>query len=195
MVLEGAAGGLGAFRCGQAAEHDVPWACVNCGTEGCQPASDSARPPAAAALARLVIFGLGVAVRVAACDMCTPLPCVQGYKLPFDRHDWTVDRCGRQASVHPHTAHRPQSGHAGVLGLHQGGRHQAHSGFPCAPCFLQVRYVIDFYSGAPQPGAAASMHLDVRPALDSMQALTDRVTMQWRFVSSGAWFEAAGQPR
>ncbi|KAF8059977.1 cchl [Scenedesmus sp. PABB004] len=69
-----------------------------------------------------------------------------GFKLPFDRHDWVVDRCGRE-----------------------------------------VRYVIDFYSGPPQPGAPASMHLDVRPALDSPQALADRLRMQFDWVLSGRW--------
>jgi hypothetical protein len=73
-----------------------------------------------------------------------PLP--QGYKLPFDRHDWVVDRCGSE-----------------------------------------VRYVIDFYSGAPAAGAQASMHLDVRPALDSFGAALDRLRMQWRWVASGRW--------
>ena len=64
-----------------------------------------------------------------------------GYKLPFDRHDWVVDRCG-----------------------------------------AEVRYVIDFYSGAPAgaaegPGGSPSMHLDVRPALDSVGACLDRAVM------------------
>jgi cytochrome c heme-lyase len=71
---------------------------------------------------------------------------LQGFKLPFDRHDWVVDRCGQE-----------------------------------------VRYVIDFYSGAPQPGAPASMHLDVRPALDSLGALYDRLKMQARWMASGRW--------
>jgi hypothetical protein len=71
---------------------------------------------------------------------------LQGFKLPFDRHDWIVDRCGRE-----------------------------------------VRYVIDFYSGAPQPGVPASMHLDVRPALDSLEALWDRLRMQAGWVASGRW--------
>ena len=61
-----------------------------------------------------------------------------GYRLPFDRHDWIVDRCGRQ-----------------------------------------VRYIIDFYNGAPGPGGV-SMHLDVRPAPDSVQALADRAAMTLR---------------
>ena len=60
-----------------------------------------------------------------------------GYDLPFDRHDWVVDRCG-----------------------------------------TEVRYVIDFYN-APGDGetAAIGMHLDVRPALDNLGAVADRVRM------------------
>lgn len=76
----------------------------------------------------------------------SPPPLPQGFKLPFDRHDWIVDRCGQD-----------------------------------------VRYIIDFYSGAPQPGVPASMHLDVRPALDSIGALYDRLKMQTRWVASGRW--------
>ncbi|KAF9203782.1 Cytochrome c1 heme lyase [Haplosporangium sp. Z 27] len=50
-----------------------------------------------------------------------------GYTLPFDRHDWVVDRCGKQ-----------------------------------------VTYIIDFYSGRPDPRypEAPSFYLDVRPKLD-----------------------------
>ena len=65
------------------------------------------------------------------------------YKLPFDRHDWVVDRDGKE-----------------------------------------VRYVIDFYTGAkPQlveGRAPISIYLDVRPALDSYQALADRLSVQYR---------------
>jgi cytochrome c heme-lyase len=64
-----------------------------------------------------------------------------GYALPFDRHDWIVDRCGKE-----------------------------------------VRYIIDFYQGPPPPqgsGAAVSMFLDARPALDSWEALADRVRLQF----------------
>ena len=58
-----------------------------------------------------------------------------GYELPFDRHDWVVDRCGEH-----------------------------------------VRYVIDFYSGAPdlETGKPVSVHIDSRPALDSPGAFFDR---------------------
>ncbi|GFR52758.1 hypothetical protein Agub_g15370 [Astrephomene gubernaculifera] len=71
-----------------------------------------------------------------------------GFGLPFDRHDWVVDRCGKE-----------------------------------------VRYIIDFYNGAPQPGqrAAAAFFLDVRPALDSFEAAWDRVRMQLSWVTSGRW--------
>ncbi|CAH0475350.1 unnamed protein product [Peronospora belbahrii] len=58
--------------------------------------------------------------------------------LPFDRHDWVVDRDGKE-----------------------------------------VRYVIDFYSGQPEPGRPLSVYLDVRPALDSVEGLVDRV--RWQF--------------
>ncbi|KAI8834857.1 cytochrome c/c1 heme-lyase [Chytridium lagenaria] len=62
-----------------------------------------------------------------------------GYTLPFDRHDWTIDRCG-----------------------------------------TSVRYVIDFYAGAPDAnGAPASMYLDVRPAL-SFDGITDRIRKFWK---------------
>ena len=88
-----------------------------------------------------------------------------GYRLPFDRHDWFVDRCGKE----------------------------------------RVRYVIDFYNAAPAAApsptrrlllaralpllllllllllpppalpAPVSMHLDVRPALDSPGAAWERL--------------------
>uniref|UniRef100_A0A7S0WSL6 Holocytochrome c-type synthase n=1 Tax=Pyramimonas obovata TaxID=1411642 RepID=A0A7S0WSL6_9CHLO len=74
-----------------------------------------------------------------------------GYKLPFDRHDWYVNRCGEE-----------------------------------------VRYVIDFYNAAPQPGQPIAMHLDVRPALDTVGALADRLRMQCRWMTSGRWM---GEPQ
>lgn len=54
-----------------------------------------------------------------------------GTPRPFDRHDWTIDRCGSD-----------------------------------------VRYVIDYYSG-PQ-NEEGVFYCDVRPALDSFQAVVDR---------------------
>jgi len=61
---------------------------------------------------------------------------MMGYNLPFDRHDWVVDRCG-----------------------------------------TQVRYVIDFYTGKATNSAPVSYYLDVRPAVDSWQAVVDRFRM------------------
>ncbi|KAH3680024.1 hypothetical protein WICPIJ_008437 [Wickerhamomyces pijperi] len=59
-----------------------------------------------------------------------------GYQKPFDRHDWTVDRCG-----------------------------------------VEVEYVIDFYSGKPNPlmPGMASFYLDVRPKLNNLEGVKMRV--------------------
>ncbi|KER21833.1 hypothetical protein T265_09929 [Opisthorchis viverrini] len=65
------------------------------------------------------------------------------YELPFDRHDWIVDRCGRD-----------------------------------------VRYVIDYYDGGPVDEHGRFTLLDVRPALDSVEAVYDRARVAWmRFRS------------
>jgi cytochrome c heme-lyase len=93
-----------------------------------------------------------------------------GYKLPFDRHDWVIDRCGKEVR-------------AGVcIALH--GAALALIGCSCCGVlpFHQVRYVIDFYNAAPEPGKPIGMHLDVRPALDSPQAAVDRLRMQLRWI-------------
>jgi cytochrome c heme-lyase len=69
-----------------------------------------------------------------------------GYSLPFDRHDWIVNRDGKD-----------------------------------------VRYIIDFYRGA-QPragGAAISVYLDVRPAIDSPAAAYDRISVMFRKWKNG----------
>ena len=62
-----------------------------------------------------------------------------GYSQPFDRHDWIVDRCGRE-----------------------------------------VRYIIDYYSGYPEPDGSPTFHVDVRPALDSFESIQDRLYMAWK---------------
>ncbi|CAM9584395.1 unnamed protein product, partial [Ectocarpus sp. 6 AP-2014] len=43
----------------------------------------------------------------------------------------------------------------------------------------EARYVIDFYAGKAPPGSSmpVAMHLDVRPALDSYDAVVDRTRM------------------
>ncbi|KAL7750618.1 holocytochrome c synthase [Sorochytrium milnesiophthora] len=69
-----------------------------------------------------------------------------GTPRPFDRHDWVIDRCGRE-----------------------------------------VRYVIDYYSGANEDnGETPVFFMDVRPALDSPQSVFDRINMFWQ--------NRAGQP-
>lgn len=65
-----------------------------------------------------------------------------GYELPFDRHDWIVDRCGKE-----------------------------------------VRYVIDYYDGSLESDSGRFAHLDVRPALDSFDAVWDRMrATYWRWT-------------
>jgi len=64
--------------------------------------------------------------------------------LPFDRHDWYVDRCG-----------------------------------------TEVHYVIDFYRGqVTNNDKPIALHLDARPALDSVSNVADRLRMFTTRVSS-----------
>lgn len=66
-----------------------------------------------------------------------------GYELPFDRHDWIVDRCGKE-----------------------------------------VRYVIDYYDGGTMDPHYRFALLDVRPAMDSLDNMWDRmkvVYMRWKY--------------
>lgn len=65
-----------------------------------------------------------------------------GYELPFDRHDWIVDRCGQD-----------------------------------------IRYVIDYYDGGSVDDKFKFALLDVRPAMDSVDNVWDRMKvayMRWR---------------
>ncbi len=52
-------------------------------------------------------------------------------------------------------------------------------------CGTEVRYIIDFYNGEPARGDARpiAMHLDVRPALDSIGSAWDRVRRYWGFFT------------
>ena len=52
---------------------------------------------------------------------------------------------------------------------------------------LGCRYVIDFYNAAPLPGMPVALHLDVRPALDSIEAVWDRIKVQAKWTLSGRW--------
>lgn len=65
------------------------------------------------------------------------------YEYPFDRHDWIVDRCGKE-----------------------------------------VRYIIDYYDGGSVKSNGEFTLLDVRPALDSFEAFTDRCkAAYWRWTA------------
>lgn len=71
-----------------------------------------------------------------------------GYELPFDRHDWIVDRCGQE-----------------------------------------VRYIIDYYDIGDVEAYKRGefVFLDVRPAMDSFQAVLDRArvaVLRWSLYFS-----------
>lgn len=73
-----------------------------------------------------------------------------GYELPFDRHDWIVDRNGRE-----------------------------------------VRYIIDYYDGGNVDTTNYQFTLlDVRPALDSFQAFSDRMKV-WYLRTRSEWSSAS----
>ncbi|OAD60081.1 Cytochrome c-type heme lyase [Eufriesea mexicana] len=61
-----------------------------------------------------------------------------GYELPFDRHDWIIDRCGKD-----------------------------------------VRYIIDYYDGGAVSEKYTFTILDVRPAMDSIENIWDRMRVAW----------------
>ncbi|KFD57379.1 hypothetical protein M514_01890 [Trichuris suis] len=73
-----------------------------------------------------------------------------GYELPFDRHDWIVDRCGKE-----------------------------------------VHYVIDYYDGGKvDPITGQFTLLDVRPAMNSLQNIWDRILVTYiRFKYETLGFE------
>ncbi|KAL2836053.1 cytochrome c/c1 heme lyase-domain-containing protein [Aspergillus pseudoustus] len=52
----------------------------------------------------------------------------------------------------------------------------------------EVRYVIDYYSGPPEPTGEPVFYLDIRPALDSPTAAVERV-MRW---GGDVWWRASG---
>lgn len=60
------------------------------------------------------------------------------YELPFDRHDWIIDRCGKD-----------------------------------------VRYIIDYYDGGEVDAKYKFALLDVRPAMDSLDNMWDRMRVAW----------------
>lgn len=57
-----------------------------------------------------------------------------GAEKPFDRHDWVIDRCGKE-----------------------------------------IRYIIDYYEGVSNPDGSPTMNVCVRPALDNLGSVFQRV--------------------
>lgn len=54
----------------------------------------------------------------------------------------------------------------------------------------EVRYVIDYYSGPPEPTGEPVFYLDIRPALDTPTAALERL-MRW---GGDVWWRASGGP-
>jgi cytochrome c heme-lyase len=52
----------------------------------------------------------------------------------------------------------------------------------------EVRYVIDYYSGPPEPTGEPVFYLDVRPAIDRPSAAVERM-MRW---GGDVWWKASG---
>ena len=52
----------------------------------------------------------------------------------------------------------------------------------------EVRYVIDYYSGPPEPTGEPVFYLDVRPAIDGPTAAVERM-MRW---GGDVWYKASG---
>lgn len=52
----------------------------------------------------------------------------------------------------------------------------------------EVRYVIDYYSGAPEPTGEPVFYLDVRPAIDGPTAAAQRL-IRW---GGDTWYKGSG---
>lgn len=59
---------------------------------------------------------------------------------------------------------------------------------PSAGKAREVRYVIDYYSGPPEPTGEPVFYLDVRPAIDGPTAAVERM-MRW---GGDVWYRASG---
>jgi cytochrome c heme-lyase len=83
-----------------------------------------------------------------------------GYKLPFDRHDWIIDRSGKDVRyvIDFYNAKIPQGSNSS----------SSSSSLDVGPI---------------------AMHLDVRPALDSPEAFYERAYMQVKWMASGRWMQ------
>ncbi|SCZ93748.1 BZ3500_MvSof-1268-A1-R1_Chr6-3g08860 [Microbotryum saponariae] len=94
-------------------------------------------------------------------------PNYYGSVKPFDRHDWLV--------------HRPIP-------------RDASSGFTAPSStqnYTEHRYVIDYYSLPEDAQGNPVFSLDVRPAVDSVEAVQDRLAEWWK-VKKEAWMSGSG---
>ncbi|GAA5982046.1 hypothetical protein JCM10908_004716 [Rhodotorula pacifica] len=87
---------------------------------------------------------------------------------PFDRHDWVV--------------HRPVPAAAGGASYMSGGNAQP---------FTARRYVIDYYHLEDDRDGNPVFSLDVRPAVDDIEAVQERIGEWWKMKKAN-WFGAAG---
>ncbi|GAA5997762.1 uncharacterized protein JCM10292_006795 [Rhodotorula paludigena] len=86
---------------------------------------------------------------------------------PFDRHDWTV--------------HRPTAAGAGGSSYMSGGSTQPYTSH---------RYVIDYYHLPDDEDGNPVFSLDVRPAVDDMAAVRERVGEWWQ-LKKDTWFSSS----
>ncbi|KAM0748311.1 cytochrome c and c1 heme-lyase [Meredithblackwellia eburnea MCA 4105] len=94
--------------------------------------------------------------------MGTIFPSRYGYIRPFDRHDWTIHRPVPANPTAGYTSPSPTQ------------------------AYTTHRYVIDYYSLPDDEEGFPVFSLDVRPALDSPQAVYQRLEHWWK-VKKDAW--------
>ena len=94
-------------------------------------------------------------------------PAYYGSLKPFDRHDWVV--------------HRPAPSPSTTGTGYSGG----------AQAYTSHRYVIDYYALPDDDEGNPVFSLDVRPAVDSVDAARDRVA-EWARVKRATWLGGEG---
>ncbi|GAA5940202.1 holocytochrome c synthase CYC3 [Sporobolomyces koalae] len=95
------------------------------------------------------------------------LPSLYGQVRPFDRHDWVVHRPN------------PQAGASSYMS-------KAGSTTP----YTTHRYVIDYYHLADDQEGNPQFSLDVRPAVDDLGAVKERIGEWWQ-VKKDTWFSSS----
>jgi cytochrome c heme-lyase len=81
---------------------------------------------------------------------------------PFDRHDWIVDRPANPPAISPD-------------GKVTSTSTSSAPGPGTSPKYITTRYVIDYYSAPPDEEGNPVFSLDVRPALDSFESVSQRI--------------------